>query len=59
MIKNVKINEKLHKNLFKMKLNFNLGTINEVIEGMHKLIHKFGMMKDLEIIVEGGFKNKK
>jgi len=53
MVKNVKIDENLHKKLFNLKLNFKLDSLDKVIEGMYNLIKKLNLMKDFEIMVQG------
>jgi len=52
MVKNIKVDENLHKKLFNLKLNFNLGSLDKVIEGMYNLIKKLRLMKDFEILVQ-------
>ena len=59
MVKNVKINEDLHKKLFNLKLNFNLGSLDKVIEGMYKLMKNLRLMKDFEIMLQSEIKIKK
>ena len=59
MVKNVKINEDLHKKLFNLKLNFNLGSLDKVIGGMYKLMKNLRLMKDFEIMLQSEVKIKK
>lgn len=58
MVKNIKVDENLHKKLFQLKLNFNLGSLDKVIEGMYNLIKKLSLMKDFEILVQSEVKVK-
>ena len=59
MVKNIKVDENLHKKLFNLKLNFNLGSLDKVIEGMYNLIKKLRLMKDFEILVQSEVKVRK
>jgi len=59
MVKNIKVDENLHKKLFNLKLDFKLGSLDKVIEGMYKLIKKLRLMKDFEILVQGEVKGDK
>ena len=59
MVKNVKINEDLHKKLFNLKLNFKLGSLDKVIGGMYKLMKNLRLMKDFEIMLQSEVKIKK
>lgn len=51
MVKNIKVDDDFHKKLFKLKLDFNLGSLDKVLEGMYNLIKKLRLMKDFEIEV--------
>ena len=54
MIKNIKVDEKLHKKLFQLKLNLNIRSLDEVVGGLYNLMKKLNLMKDLKIMIKGG-----
>jgi len=58
-IKITKLREKEWKWLSKIKIDFNLKSVNEVIANLHKFINKLNLLKDLQIMVESEIKIKK
>jgi len=58
-IKITKLKEKEWKWLSKIKLDFDLRSVNDVVYHLHKFINKLSLMKDLQIQIESEVKVKR
>ena len=58
-MKIIKVDNDVWKKLWKLKLDLNLKSLNDVISKLQKLVNKLSLMKDLQIMVQSEVKVKK
>jgi len=58
-MKQIKVKDDTWKWLSKIKINFDLRSLDHVISKMQKLINKLSLMKDFEIMVQSEIKINK